>query len=137
MRPQKVKVYVSRRGDINHASKNIKRRKLKGKEVENLYEKKSGERGVSNTYCKNIVSLSVTEKQYRNLINAPSKAKLQNLRKQDSDEVYAGPHILSYFNSRDIKRRGNAIQLIVWVCAISFWYAIYSCALHRDFCWVT
>ena len=43
--PKKVKVYVSRRGDINHASKIIKRRKLKGKEVENVYEKKSGERG--------------------------------------------------------------------------------------------
>ena len=47
--PKKVKVYLSRRGDINHASKNIKRRKLKGKEVENVYEKKSEVEGMSNT----------------------------------------------------------------------------------------
>ena len=86
MRPKKVK--VSRRGDINHASKNIKRRQLKGKE-----EKRGKEReGVSNTYytCKYLASLLVTEKQYGNLTNAPSKEELQNLRKQDSDEVYAG-----------------------------------------------
>ena len=56
-----------------------------------MYMKKNPEReGVSNTYYKNLASLSVTEKQYRNLINAPSKAELQKLRKQDSDEVYAG-----------------------------------------------
>ena len=75
-------------GDINHASKNIKRRQLKGKE-----EKRGKQReGVSNTYytCKYLASLSVTEKQYGNLTNAPSKEELQNLRKQDSDEVFAG-----------------------------------------------
>ena len=54
-------------------------------------EKRKREReGVSNTYYKYLASLSVTEKQYGNLTNAPSKEELQNLRKQDSDEVFAG-----------------------------------------------
>ena len=67
--PKKVKVYVPRRGNINHASKNIKRRQLKGKEG----EKRGKEReGVSNTYYKYLASLSVTEKLYENLTNAPS-----------------------------------------------------------------
>lgn len=87
--PKKVKVYVTRSGDINHGSQDIQRRQLKGKVREKM-KKGLQKEGVSNTYYKNLASLSDTEKQFGNLTNAPSKGVLHNLRKEDSEGLY-GP----------------------------------------------